>query len=370
MASAPCSNIIEKYVKRLSNLTVMGLGLILLIGMVLVPPACEKPPAADAGELVKGDSGFKLLMGTFARIQLWCDSEPAAAKALQRAFDVLDEVDRQMSTYRQDSELSLVNRRAAQEPVKVSPAVYNLLVKARQYSQMTDGAFDITIAPLVRLWKQAAQRGRPPGEEELSEVRKKIGYRKLILSPEDHTVFFTVEGMELNVDAIAKGYAVDRALAAVRREQVKAALVDIGGEIACFGKEQGDKNWIVGIQDLFAGDNDNPFSQHARWKVALEDCAVATSGNYRQYVQIAGRKYSHILDPRTARPADKLPSVTIIAPRTEDADALATAVSVMGPEKGLALIESLSHTEAFLVTGTQDHPIILRSSGFDKFEVK
>ncbi|MFC1783516.1 FAD:protein FMN transferase [Planctomycetota bacterium] len=320
--------------------------------------------------MIKGDSGTRMLMGTFGRIQLWCESEQIAQAALDAAFKALDEIEKQMSTYRDDSELSLVNRRAAQEPVPVSSETYNLLAQAVEYSRMTEGAFDITVAPLLDLWKQAAQQGRPPSEKDLSEVREKVGYRKLILSATQQTVSLAVEGMEINVDAIAKGYAVDRALAAVRRPGVKSALVDIGGEIACFGGDQLRQNWIVGIQDLFYEENGNPLSQRVRWKVALHDCAIATSGNYRQYVTIGGQRYSHIIDPRTGKPAEKLPSVTVIAPRTEAADALATAVSVMGPEKGMALIESLAETEAFLVTGTREELLIHRSSGFEKFEIK
>ena len=342
----------------------------LLIRFVLGLPGCDKPPGERSEVLVKGDSGTQMLMGTFCRIQLWCESKQTAQAALDAAFKVLDEIENQMSTYRDDSELSVVNRRAAQEPVRVSIETYNLLALALEYSRMTEGAFDITVAPLLDLWKQTAQQGRVPSEEELSEVWEKVGYRKLILSAGQQTVFFSVEGMEINVDAIAKGYAVDRALAALRGPGVKSALVDIGGEIACFGGDHPRQNWIVGIQDLFSEENGNPLSQRVRWKLSLQDCSIATSGNYRQYVTIGGQRYSHIIDPRSGKPAEKLPSVTIIAPRTESADALATAVSVMGPEKGLALIESLAETEAFLVTGTSEELIIHRSSGFEKFEIK
>jgi thiamine biosynthesis lipoprotein len=309
-------------------------------------------------------------MGTFGRIQVRCRNEQIGREALEAARASLDEVDRLLSTYRDDSELSEVNRRAGREPVAVSMETYHLLLKALDYSRKTDGAFDITVGPLLRLWKQAARENRLPSQAELAQAKEKGGYEKVLLgSEENRTVSFAVEGVELNVDAIAKGYAVDRALAALRRPEVTAALVDIGGEIACFGREQSGKDWRVGIQDPFAKGNDNPISQRARWVVSLSNGAVATSGNYRQYLTIGGEKFGKIVDPRTGEPTGKLHSVTIIAAQTVDADALATAVSVMGLEKGLKLIESLENTEALVIAGTPAEPREYRSSGFDKYEI-
>ena len=322
------------------------------------------------GPLIERGSGTRVIMGTLVRIQLRCESDQIAQEALIRAYAAMDQVDQLMSTYREDSEMSKINRRAALEPVEVSPETFNLLRKAMEYSRMTDGAFDITVAPLIRLWKQVEKEDRLPTQEELDQVLARIGYEKIALSYENRTVSFAHEGVELNVDAIAKGYAVDRALNAVRRPGVRAALVDIGGEIACFGQDKPGQDWIVGIQDLFADNLENPFDQKARWLVTLRDHAIATSGNYRQYVTISNKKYSHIIDPRTGMPAEKLPSVTILAPLTEDADALATAISVLGPEKGLALIDSIPDTEAFLVGGTEENPIFYRSQQFDRYLVK
>ncbi|MBN2375829.1 MAG: FAD:protein FMN transferase [Sedimentisphaerales bacterium] len=327
--------------------------------------------AGSAGAAVVVDTGRFTLMGTFARIQLRCDSEQVGRQAIESAQAALAEVDRLMSTYREDSELSEINRRGAREPVKVSAETFQILQRAEKFSQISDGAFDITVSPLINLWKSSARENRLPSADELARTGKVIGYEKLILSsPDESRVSFAVDGMKINVNAIAKGYAVDRALAATRKPGVIAGLVDIGGEIACFGSDAPDKPWRVGIQDPFAEDLDNPLSQKARWVIELNDCAIATSGNYRQYITIQGRKFSHIIDPRTGRPADLLPSVTIIAPNTADADALATAVSVMGPEKGLELINSLSQTEGFFITGTNGKPKIYRSDGFAQYEAQ
>ena len=171
------------------------------------------------------------------------------------------------------------------------------------------------------------------------------------------------------MDAIAKGYAVDQALAALVKSGVVGGMVDIGGEITCFGENQPGRDWLLGIQDPFSAQNENQLSEKPGWIVSLRDCAIATSGNYRRYITISGQKYSHIIDPVTGRPAEKLPSVTIIAEKTVDADALATAISVMGPEKGMELIEILANTEAFLIAGSSEKPELYRSSGFAKLDV-
>jgi thiamine biosynthesis lipoprotein len=168
----------------------------------------------------------------------------------------------------------------------------------------------------------------------------------------------------LNVNAIAKGYAVDCALEALKIPGVRSGLVDIGGEVSCFGRP-----WIIGILDPFAQDNENQLSQAPRWRLRCQDVSVATSGNYRRYVSVHGKHYSHIVDPRTGQPAEKIPSVTVIAPKTIDADALATALLVMKAEEGIKLAEKLPDVEAFLVAGTPEKPQYYRTSGFKKYEI-
>jgi len=351
-----------------------------ILPVIVAGVGCEKGQLEnDEGEpvepepnvpVLKIDSGAFLTMGTFGRIQIRCTDEQAGRRATEAALGVLEEVDQRFSTYREDSELAKVNLLAAKQAVEISPETYQLLLQANQYSRLTEGAFDITVTPLIRLWKQAAEDNRLPTEVEIREIKAKVGFEKLTLNAADPpTVEFAVEGMELNVDAIGKGYAVDRALAALREPGIVAALVDIGGEVAGFGESRPGKYWMIGIQDPQAAKRSHPLSQEPRWLIRLEDCAVATSGNYRQYVRIEGKQYSHIINPRTGRPADILPSVTVIAPTTADADALATAISVMGMEEGIQLIESLANTETLLIAGSRETPILVRSSGFTHFEV-
>ena len=324
----------------------------------------------SAGGWVQLDSGRQIRLGTFAQVQLRCRDRCVGEEALAGAFAAIDEVDRLLSRYRQDSELSEINRFAAKRGVQVSPLTFGMLERALVYCDMTGGAFDITVTPLLKVWKQAAGQGRRPSGDELAQARAHVGCDKVLLGGGDElTVRLSDEQVELNLDAIAKGYAVDRALDAIRQMPVVAGFVDIGGEIACFGEYLPGRVWQVGVQDPFAVDNDDPLSAQVRWKLKLADCAVATSGNYRQYVVIEGRKFSHIVDARTGEPAEKLPSVTVIAPSATDADALATAVSVMGPEEGMRLIESIAETEALLVAGSQDRMEVYHSSGLDRYLV-
>lgn len=251
------------------------------------------PPA-----VISLDSGKVVRLGTFVRIKLRCIQRQSGLQAQAAALQAIDRVDRLMSTYRDDSELSRVNRLASHQPVSVSRETFELLAKALDYSRTTGGAFDITVTPLLQLWKQAARQNRLPTPDELTRARQAVGYDKVLLCDgELPTVAFSQEGVRLNVDAIAKGYAVDQALQALRRPGITGALVDIGGDIACFGSNTTDREWTVGIQDPFTDSHDDPLAERPRWIVRLKDCAVATSGSYRQYVTISGRKYSHIVDP-------------------------------------------------------------------------
>jgi thiamine biosynthesis lipoprotein len=310
------------------------------------------------------DSGRMFIMGTLARIQIEADTSEQGSLALKKATEALHDFDQRISTYREDSEMSKVNRLAGDGPVKVSDMTFYILQKSIYYSKISNGAFDITVTPLLKLWKKAAKENRLPTPAEVAEAEKYVGWEKIILTENPKAVRFPVKGVKLTVNAIAKGYAVDCALEALKIPGVSSGLVDIGGEVSCFGK-----SWIVGIQDPFAQDNENQLSQAPRWRLRCQNVSIATSGNYRRYVSINGKHYSHIVDPRTGQPAEKIPSVTIIAPKTIDADALATALSVMNAEEGIQLAEKLPDVEAFLVAGTPEKPQYYRTSGFKKYEI-
>lgn len=317
-------------------------------------------------QLVKSDSGYRLVMGTFARVAAVAPDPNTARKSIQAAFTQINKVDELMSDYKSDSEISRVNKDAFNQPVNVSRETFKVLQKSIEFSTLSGGAFDITIGPLVDLWHQAAEANSIPTRNQLEQARTKVGCEKLILDANDQTVKFAVEGMRIDLGGIAKGYAIDKAVQVMQNCGAIGGLVDIGGDIRCFGAStRGKKNWLIGVQDPNKAkqtfDTGEPLLI-----LQLTDAAVATSGGYRRFVQIQGKKYSHIINRNTGKSAQDLSSVTIIAKKAINADALATAVSVMGPHKGTALIEKIPQTEAILITSPPENKLIT-TSGASKY---
>ena len=307
----------------------------------------------------------RLLMGTDVTVSVVVGSRAEADRALSLAFAPIRMVDERMSSYRSDSELMQMNRTAQEAPVRVDEHLMRVLEVSREVSEATGGAFDVTCGPLIDLWRDAGRRGRPPTEAERAEALARVGYRKLVLDPVRRTVRFAVPGMKVVLGAVAKGYAVDLAVAALREAGYRDALVEAGGDLFASGSAPGGRRWRVGVQDPTRPDEPAFLTT-----LQVSDRAVVTSGNYRRFTVIAGRRYSHIVDPRTGKPVDALPSVTVVAPEATHADALATAVSVLGLEKGMALIESMPEVECLLVTVEGGKPRLHRSSGFARYEVE
>ena len=311
-------------------------------------------------QLQSGFGGSRLVMGTFANITAVAEDDETIKASIEAAFDKLVEIDEMMSDYKADSELLVVNRHAFAGPVEVSDELFEVLKASVYYSGKTQGAFDITVGPVVELWRRTAKDGKKPGEEELAEARARVGYEKLILDEENKTVHFAVEGMKLDLGAIAKGYAIDRAIEEMKKAGAAGGLVDVGGDICCFGVSPKFNNiWRVGLED--------PSGESSYLLVlTLSDAAIATSGDYRRFVVVGDKRYSHIIDPATTASAIGLTSVTVIAATAIDADALATSVSVMGRVKGLGLIESIDNTEAIVIPADEKLEFV-KTSGADAY---
>jgi len=320
---------------------------------------------------VEADSGYRLIMGTFAHLKAIAKDPQTARKCVETAFAEIQKVDDLMSDYKSDSEISRVNRDAFGRAVKVSESTFEVLQKSTEFSRLSGGAFDITIGPLVELWRSAAEVNSVPDEAELERVRSKVGYEKLYLDANEMTVRFAVDGMRLDLGGIAKGYAIDRAVEVMKNVGAIGGLVDVGGDIRCFGMPPEGKNtWRIGLQDPTESQESDQFLTGVAGLVLmvlkLKDAAVATSGGYRRFVLIGGKKYSHIMDRRTGESAENMSSVTIISQDAVDADALATAVSVLGAEKGLALIEKIPQTEAILIMPPPVYELI-KTAGAEKY---
>jgi thiamine biosynthesis lipoprotein len=321
--------------------------------------------SVDTNRQVELDSGHRLVMGTFARAVVIAEDSSTAKKCIETAFAEIHKVDDLMSDYKSDSEISKLNRDGFKTAVHLSQSTYEVLQKSIKFSKLTDGAFDVTVGPLVDLFHTAEKKQVAPTKEQIDQAKSKVGFEKLKLDDKNRTVQLTVEGMRLDLGGIAKGYAVDKAIEAMQTCVAIGGMVDIGGDIRCFGAPpEGRNHWVIGVQnpDL---DKDIP-EQNLILKLKLTNGAVATSGDYQQFVLIEGKRHSHIIDRKTGTNTEGLSSVTIIADNATDADALATTVSVMRAQKGLALIEKLPGTEAILITSQPEFKII-KTTGADKY---
>ena len=315
---------------------------------------------------VVADSGNQMIMGTFAHVVAVAQDSGTAKKCVRAAIDEIHKVDNLMSDYKSESEISRINNRAYEKPVKVSESTYEVLQRSIEFSTITDGAFDITVGPLVALFREAKESKVAPSEQQIAQARLKVGFEKLKLDSENRTVQFSENGMLLDLGGIAKGYAIDKAIEAARSNGAIGAMVDIGGDIRCFGlPPKGRDHWLIGLQDPNAAIESIP-GGGLRLVLKITNAAVATSGDYQQFVLIEGKRYSHIMDRKTGTSTEGLSSVTIISDNATDADALATAISVMGAEKGLAFIEKLLNAEAILISPLPKYEII-KTSGAEKY---
>lgn len=297
------------------------------------------------------------IMGTTFAITI--DGFADAHRAAQAAFDEIRRIDRLLSTYKDDSEICEVNRHAAAEPVVVGPDFWAVAAASRVYFELGQGAFDPTVYPLMRAWGFRKREGRVPTPAELEEMLPLVDFRKVVLDDSSRAVAFRQEGMALDFGGIAKGYAVDRAIEVLKGLGVTRAIVDAGGNFYGLGTPVGRERWQAGIRHPFRLDE-----IIARFPVT--DAGAATSGNYERFFEIDGTKYCHIMDPRTGWPVPNMLSATVIADTAMAADALSTAVFVLGEEKGMNLIERLPGIKGMLIVQDDDTPDgfrILLSSG-------
>ncbi|MHC4993091.1 MAG: FAD:protein FMN transferase [Planctomycetota bacterium] len=284
----------------------------------------------------------QIIMGVEARITMFARDETTSRAAARAAFDRMVELEAVMSDYRPDSELMRLCRRSGTGPVPVSDDLFGVLDLASAFASASDGAFDPTVGPMVRLWREARRTGKRPGEADLEDARGRVGWSLVALDPDRLTVTLARPGMQLDLGGIGKGFAVDAALAELRAEGVEMALVDLGGDMAIGAAPPGHAGWRVALAD------GGPTPQVLR----LAECAIAMSGDTEQFVEIDGVRYSHIVDPRTGLGLVNRAQVTVIAPDAATADALASALSVLGPEQGLRLLERHPGTSASIEVAT------------------
>lgn len=284
-------------------------------------------------------------MGVQVRVVVYALGEEKAAQACREAFRRMAELEDIFSDYRPTSELMRLCARAGGPPVPVSEELFFVLQRAQELAQSTQGAFDVTVGPFVRLWRRI-RRGEPwPSEEEWQEARRRVGWWKMRLHPETRGVELTVPGMQLDLGGIAKGYILDQALAVLRREGVSCALIEAGGDIVVGDAPPGREGWRIEVA----------YAEPSwRW-VTLANAALSTSGDTEQFVEINGVRYSHIVDPRTGWGVSHRIAATVIAPDGITSDSLATALCVLG-EEGLPWVRTLPGVRVYLRRVQEEAP--------------
>lgn len=297
-------------------------------------------------------------MGTTFRIALYAPDATTAKQAADAAFARIAQLDRTMSDYKTDSELMMLCRAFATEvgdPVPVSAELFFVLSKAAELSKASDGAFDVTVGPVVQLWRLARRTQQLPDAKELAAARAKIGWQKVKLDPQKRTVQLLTPGMQLDLGGIAKGYAADEALALLRAKHGLArALVAAAGDITCGDAPPDRPAWEVEIAPIAK-------SQKPR-RLKLANAAVSTSGDLEQFVEIGGVRYSHIVDPKTGLGVTGRRSVTVIAKQGIAADSMTKAVMLMPAENGLALVERTNGAAAYVVVVGPDEQLVVTAS--------
>jgi thiamine biosynthesis lipoprotein len=299
-------------------------------------------------------------MGTRFVVEVFAKDHDTVCAAEEAAWRRIWTLEQCLSTWIPESEMSGVNRRAAEEPVPVGAPVVRVLMAADQAWVESGGAFDPTVGPLIALWKPLATLEKPPSDEEIEAARALVGYQAVHL--ERGTVVFEKPGMSLDVGGIAKGFAADEACRAALEAGAIACRVNAGGDMVARGEHPADpEGFEVEIRDPKGRSSESLSDSGFR----VAEGAVATSGNYERYTEIDGKRYSHIVDPRTGRPVpDAVVQVTVIALDGARADALATAFTVLGVEAGLALAERLDGVEALFLVRDGDGFRRVRTSGF------
>ncbi|MFN3532871.1 MAG: FAD:protein FMN transferase [Candidatus Brocadia sp.] len=307
----------------------------------------------------------RMIMGTFAEVSVYSSDEKTAGKAIEEALDEMERMDRIMSNYKNDSELSQLNKKAPKSPFPCQGELLDVIEQSQYYSELSNGAFDITISPIVALWGFFNEKGHVPSDKEIGKHLPAVSYKNIVINKnnnpkEPSTVFFKNSNTQIDLGAIGKGYAVDKALEIIKKFGISNACINLGGNIYVLNTPPGKNAWKIGIQ-------------HPRDKneilgyLELKDEATATSGDYERFFEINGKRYSHIIDPRTGRPVSGTIAVTIVAPTGTQVDALSTSIFVLGPENGMKLIKNIPDAHAMIAYEGKDGKLMIdMTRGFEE----
>lgn len=282
-------------------------------------------------------------MGNQFEITVSTEEKSAGIQYIHEAYDQINDIEKQLSTYIEDSDTSLINIAAGLHPVRVQQETFDLIQRCQRISHLTQGAFDISYGSVdKRLWNFDTQMTRLPDPATAKKMVRLINYQNIELDPADTSVFLKEKGMRIGFGGIGKGYAADKTRNWLRRKGITAGIVNASGDLTTWGLQPNGQPWTIGIADPNQSGSIFSFME-------VSDMAVATSGNYEKFILVNGKKYSHTIDPRTGLPITGIKSVTIITPHAELADALTTPVAIMGIEAGLDLVNQLHQVECVII---------------------
>ncbi len=284
-------------------------------------------------------SDKRAIMGTAVSVELWADDEASAAAAIEAVMQEMVHIDQSMSPYIETSELALINREAARRPVKISAEMFYLLKTALHYSQISDGAFDISFASVGYMYDY--RNHIEPDEAQIQKQLSAIDYRSIKLDAGNSTVHFLKPGMRIDLGGIAKGYAVDKGADVLLARGIRHAIVTAGGDSRIIGDRRG-RPWMVGVKDPRIGNKEAVV-------LPLESTALSTSGDYERYFMDGDRRVHHILNPRTGKSATGIRSVSVLAPRGIDTDALTKPLFILGVERGMRIIDRIPGVDAIVI---------------------
>ncbi len=281
-------------------------------------------------------------MGCRYEITVVAQNEAEGNKFIDIAANEVTRIEKLISEWDSTTQISHVNFYAGIRPVKVDKEVYDLIVRSIKISELTDGAFDISWAGMNQIWKFDGSMKRLPTDQEVADAVKTVGYKNIVLNKEDTTVFLKLKGMRLGFGGIGKGYGADKGASLLKSMGVKGGIMNASGDITAWGEQPDGKPWMIGITNPF--NKDKVFSWFPYFGKS-----IGTSGNYENYVEFNGIRYTHIIDPRTGWPVHGISSVTLFGPNAELATALTKAIFVMGKDVGINLLKQIKGIEFVVV---------------------
>jgi thiamine biosynthesis lipoprotein len=320
--------------------------------------AIEPRPALAQSTDVQRFEFAEYHMGSMFRIVFYARGETEANNAAESVFFRIKAIDNCMTDYDPNSELMRLCKAPAAQPVPVSPELFKILQNSQSIAKATDGAFDITVGPMIQLWRTARKTKILPTPESLARAREATGFHKLILDPKRRTATLAVPNMRLDLGGIAKGYAASQALKVLEEKGITRAMAAASGDIAMGAPPPGKNGWEIGIASI-----DHPDKGYTD-TVWLSHSGISTSGDTEQHVEIGGKRYSHIVNPKTGLGLEERLGVTIIAPNATKSDSLATAVSVLGVKRGLKFLKTQPDVGALIVAVDGDKKRVVESERF------